>query len=98
MPLIGDDKHDLRRQEEQSEEAAHTFNRSDAHVFDIQALFLSKAVAMFDARAQAPIFVDLLDVLDDSKGRLVIKTNCRGSSGRQPPAPTVAEFSQGDGF
>jgi hypothetical protein len=54
----------LSRQEDQCEETAHTVPGSNAHIFDIQALFLIKAIAVFDPAAQPPIFVDLLDAVD----------------------------------
>ena len=58
-------------QQDQGEDAAHAFEGLDAHVFDIEALFLVKAVSVLDVRAAAPLGVDLLGdlgVLDGDVG------------------------------
>jgi hypothetical protein len=58
----------------------------DAHVFHIQTLFLIKAIAVFNARAQAPIVVDLLNRRDTGQRMLnqtviesfIIRTKSQG--------------------
>ncbi len=47
-----------------SEQATHSLNRLDAHIFDIQALFLIEAVTMFNAGSQSPIVINLLSRRD----------------------------------
>ena len=53
-------ENELSRQQDEDEDAAHPFESVDAQVFDIQALLLVKAIAMFDSSAQAPIIINLL--------------------------------------
>ena len=51
---------ELSRHQDQSKDTAHALHSADPQVFNIQALLLIKAIAMFDAAAQTPIGVDLL--------------------------------------
>ena len=55
----------------QYKDAAHTFYGLHPHVFDIQSIFLIKAIGVFDLRAVAPLRVDsscILGSLDRYSG------------------------------
>lgn len=44
--------------QDHDEEPPHALQGSNTHIFDIQALFLVGAIAMFDPSAQATVFID----------------------------------------
>lgn len=49
--------HKQSGEQDQHEDAPHTFQRLHAHVFDIQAIFLVEAVCVFDLASMAPFGV-----------------------------------------
>ena len=50
-PGATDVEHKLGGEQDQDKQAAHAFQTLDAQVFDIQSLFLIKAIAVFNATA-----------------------------------------------
>jgi len=63
-PLFRNDEDNLSGHENDCEQAAHTVNGLNPHIFDIQTLFLIKAIAMFDASPQTPIVINQLNGRD----------------------------------
>ena len=62
-PGFVDEVYEQGGEQDQEKKAAHAFEAVDAHVFDIEALFLIEAVGVFDAWPAAPLGVDLFGVL-----------------------------------
>jgi len=50
-PSATDVEHKLRGEQDQDKQATHAFQAFDSQVFDIQSLFLIKAIAVFNATA-----------------------------------------------
>jgi hypothetical protein len=59
--LFRNNEDNLSGYENDSEQTTRALDGLDAHIFNIQTLFLIKAIAMFNARAQTPVVINLLN-------------------------------------
>jgi hypothetical protein len=59
-PGVSDMIYQQSRQQDQDEDTAHTLQGVHLHTFDIQTIFLIKAIGMFNLGAITPLSVDSL--------------------------------------
>jgi len=63
-PSVDEVEDKLGGGQDQDEQALHGIEGLDAHIFDIEALLLVKAITVLNARAQSPILIHLADIID----------------------------------
>jgi hypothetical protein len=71
-PGVSDVIHKQRRKQDQDEDATHALHGLHAHIFDVQSVFLVKAVRVLNLRAKAPLGVHGFSIaggMDGQDGR-----------------------------
>ena len=88
-PGVSDMVYQQRRKQDQDEDTAHTFQGVDLHTFDIQTIFLVKAIGMFDLGAITPLSIHSLGIVCGMDGdvgdqdQIVVQVGIVGHDGPQ---------------